>query len=232
MAAKNQSAQASYGPSPRDDPAAALLSPSERDSRDDGNSGVFRLTFSPILLLRLIIVPVIITDVVFICMPVYSPGSAAVFAMGGIFLAFWHASRVFRSILPGRKSNKFDLKIGNFFCTIGTTSLVASRASRGTWSYLVSAIDLSFGLLFIGPTFLSFRTYSWRHDGVVSGLSLTTVIMQSIIAVLNLISLFRKMKIVVYKGEDDEEDHLYTISDLDVFRDEVSEPRDSMASEI
>ncbi|KAF4336423.1 hypothetical protein FBEOM_9714 [Fusarium beomiforme] len=230
MAAKSQSAQASYGP--RDDPSAALLSPSERDNTRDENSGVFRLTFSPILLLRLMIVPVIITDVVFICMPVCSPGSAAAFAIGGILLVFWHASRVFRSILPGRRSNKFDLKIGNFFCTIGTTSLVASRASRGTWSYLVSAVDFSFGLVFIGPTFLSFRTYNWDHDAEVSGLSLTTVIMQSIIAVLNLISLFRKMKIVVYKGEDDEEDHLYSISDLDVFRDEVSEPRDSMASEV
>jgi hypothetical protein len=56
-------------------------------------------------------------------------------------------------------------------------------------------------------------------------------IMQSAIAVLNLISLFRKMKIVVYRGED-EQDFLYSIPDLDVFRDEVSEPRDSMASEV
>lgn len=176
------------------------------------------------------IVPIVITDVVFICMPYDSPGSAAVFAIGGIFLVIWHASRVFKSLLPGRKSNKFDLKIGNFFCTIGTTSL-ASRASRGAGTYLVSAIDFSFGLFFIGPSVLSFITYNWDYLANISGLSLTVVIMQSAIAVLNLISLFRKMKIVVYRGEDDD-DYLYSIPDLDVFRDEVSEPRDSMASEV
>ncbi|KAG5743462.1 hypothetical protein H9Q70_013830 [Fusarium xylarioides] len=230
MAAKNQSGQPSYEPLPREDPAAALLSLSEREDRDHGKTPVFRLSFSPILLLRLMIVPIVITDVVFICMPYESPGSAAVFAMGGIFLAIWHASRVFKSLLPGRKSNKFDLKIGNFFCTIGTTSL-ASPSSRGAWTYLVSAIDFSFGLFFIGPSVLSFIAYNWYHEANVSGLSLTVVVMQSAIAVLNLISLFRKMKIVVYRGED-EGDYLYSIPDLDVFRDEVSEPRDSMASEV
>jgi hypothetical protein len=174
MAAKNQSGQPSYEPLPREDTAAALLSPSDREDRDNGKTPVFRLSFSPIMLLRLMIVPIVITDVVFICMPYDSPGSAAVFAIGGIFLAIWHASRVFKSLLPGRKSNKFDLKIGNFFCTIGTTSL-ASRSSRGAGTYLVSAIDFSFGLFFIGPSVLSFITYNWDHLANISGLSLTVV---------------------------------------------------------
>ncbi|KAG7416142.1 hypothetical protein Forpe1208_v005830 [Fusarium oxysporum f. sp. rapae] len=214
MAAKNQSGQPSYEPLPREDPAAALLSPSEREDRDNGKTPVFRLAFSPIMLLRLMIVPIVITDVVFICMPQASPGSAAAFAMGGIFLVMWHASRVFKSLLPGRKSNKFDLKIGNFSAPLARLRSPHAQAVEP-------------GLIFV----LSFITYNWYHHANVSGLSLTVVIMQSAIAVLNLISLFRKMKIVVYRGED-EQDYLYSIPDLDVFRDEVSEPRDSMASEV
>lgn len=53
--------------------------------------------------------------------------------------------------------------------------------------------------------------------------------MQSIIAFLNLFSLFRRMSIAVYKDED-EQDHHYTVTEL--FHDEASEPRDSMSSEV
>jgi hypothetical protein len=53
--------------------------------------------------------------------------------------------------------------------------------------------------------------------------------MQSIIAFLNLFSVFRKMNLAIYKGEE-EQDRLYSIPEL--FRDEASEPRDSMSSEV
>ncbi|KAF4452686.1 hypothetical protein F53441_4493 [Fusarium austroafricanum] len=231
MAAKGQTSQA-YQPLPREDPSAALLAPSDRDDRENGKTPVFRITFSPIMLFRLIIVPFIITDIVFLCMIVYDDAVGGVFASGGILMVLWHASRVFRGLLPGRKNNKFDLKIGNLFCTIGTTSL-ASRANHRTWSYLVSAVDFSFGLLFIGPSVLAAKTEIFIHDGPVEGLSITVVILQSALAFLNLFSPFRKMRIVAYRGEDDNEedqDHIYSVDEL--FRDEVSEPRDSMASDV
>ncbi|KAJ4131823.1 hypothetical protein NW768_006023 [Fusarium equiseti] len=228
MAAKTPSSQATYQPLPREDPSAALLEPSERANSDDGKSPVFKLNFSLILLLRLLVAPLIITDVVFICNPYYSPGSAAGFAIGGILMAIWHGSRVFKSCLPGGNGNNFNIKIGSLFCICGTTSTSRAVSSR-TWSYLISLIDFSFGLYFIGPSVTSLAYDNFGRSAVVGGLSITVVVMQSAIAFLNLFSVFRKMNIAIYKGEE-EQDRLYSIPEL--FRDEESEPRDSMSSEV
>ncbi|KAJ4266301.1 hypothetical protein NW762_004285 [Fusarium torreyae] len=235
MAAKNQSSQA-YQPLPRDDASAALLAPSERSGGEDGKPPVFRLTFSPVSLLRLLVIPLAITDIVFICQPRESPGAAAVFAIGAIFMTLWHVYRIFKSILPGKKSDKFDLKIGSFFCTFGTTS-TGSRPSGRALSYIISAVDFCFGLLLIGPSVLAFTMNTWRdhwwgYDDaaqIVGGMSITLVVLQSSIAFLNLFSLFRKMKIVVYKAEEGEA--IYE-SVTDLFRDDITEPRESMSSEV
>ncbi|KAF4965922.1 hypothetical protein FSARC_6336 [Fusarium sarcochroum] len=236
MAAKNQSSQ-SYQPLPRDDASAALLAPSERSGGEDGKPPVFRLTFSPLLLFRLVVIPLAITDVVFICQPRESPGAAAIFAIGAIFMTLWHGYRIFKSILPGKKSDKFDLKIGSFFCTFGTIA-TGSRPSGRALSYIISVVDFCFGLLLIGPSVLAFTMNTWRQNywwasdhtaRIVGALSITLVVLQSVIAFLNLFSLFRKMKIVVYKAE--EEEAVYeTVTDL--FRDDVTEPRESMSSEV
>ncbi|KAG5663204.1 hypothetical protein KAF25_001140 [Fusarium avenaceum] len=228
MAAKNQSSQA-YEPLPREDPSAALLSPSERDNSEDGQTPMFRFTFSPTLIVRLLTVPLIITDIVFLCMPRYSPGAAAVFAIFAIFSLFWHAYRVFNCFLPGRKSNQFDFKIGSFFCMFGTTA-PGSGVSKRTVSCLVSAVDFSIGLLFIGPSVLSVRTGIWYYNSsILIGLSIAIVVLQSAIALFNLFSAFRKIKISVYMGE--EENGRIQLSE-EQFRDEMSEPRDSMSSEV
>jgi hypothetical protein len=163
MAAKNQSSQA-YEPLPREDPSAALLSPSERENPEDGQTPIFRFTFSPTLVVRLMTVPIIITDIVFLCMPRYSYAVAAVFTVFAFFLLFWHAYRIFNCFLPGRKDSKFDFKIGSFFCMFGTTS-PGSGVNKRTVSCLVSAVDFSFGLLFIGPSYLAENTNIWRSDG-------------------------------------------------------------------
>jgi hypothetical protein len=228
MAAKTPSSQATYQPLPREDPSAALLEPSERANSDDGKSPVFRLNFSFILLLRLLVAPLLITDIAFICDPYHSRASAGVFAAGGILMAIWHGSRVFKSCLSGGNGNNFNIKIGSLFCMCGTTSTSRAVSSR-TWSYLVSLVDFSFGLYFIGPSVTSLAYGNFRRSAIVGGLSITVVIMQSIIAFLNLFSVFRKMNIAIYKGEE-EQDRLYSIPEL--FRDEASEPRDSMSSEV
>jgi mannose/fructose/N-acetylgalactosamine-specific phosphotransferase system component IIC len=54
-------------------------------------------------------------------------------------------------------------------------------------------------------------------------------ILQSAIALFNLFSAFRKVKIAVYMGE--EENGRIQLSE-EQFRDEMSEPRDSMSSEV
>ncbi|KAM0201189.1 hypothetical protein ACHAPA_002360 [Fusarium lateritium] len=237
MAAKNQSTQA-YEPLPREDPSAALLSPSERENPEDGETPILRFTFAPTLIVRLMTVPIIIADIVFLCMPVEAPGVAAIFAISAFFLLFWHAYRIFNCFLPGRNGNKFDFKIGSFFCMFGTTS-PSSGTYKRTLSCLVSAVDFSFGLLFIGPSVLSENTWIWRsgsswhyydsNPARVTGLSIAVVILQSAIAVLNLLSAFRKIKIAVYMGE--EETGRIQLSE-EQFRDEVTEPRESMSSEV
>ncbi|KAF4990148.1 hypothetical protein FGRMN_8676 [Fusarium graminum] len=237
MAAKSQSSP-TYQPLPREDPSVALLAPSERDDQEDGKTPVFKLSFSPTVVIRLLMIPLIITDIVFLCMPQRLPGVAAVFAIGAFFLLFWHAYRIFKCFLPGRKSHKFDLKIGSFFCTFGTSSL-GSGASKRMLSCFVSLVDFSFGLLFIGPSFLAIRSGIWRdywsyhYDTTptsIAGLSITIIILQSVVAVINLIPVLRKIKIAVYLG-DEEESGRIQLSD-EQFHDEESEPRDSMTSEV
>lgn len=63
------------------------------------------------------------------------------------------------------------------------------------------------------------------------GLALTIFyrILQSAIALFNLFSAFRKIKISVYMGE--EENGRIQLTE-EQFRDEMSEPRDSMSSEV
>ncbi|KAM0341885.1 hypothetical protein ACHAPU_009821 [Fusarium lateritium] len=237
MAAKSHSSQA-YQPLPREDPSAALLSPSERDDQEDGKTPVFKLSFSPTVVIRLLTIPLIITNIVFLCMPREQPGVAIVFAIASFFLLFWHAYRIFKCFLPGRKSHKFDLKMGSFFCTFGTTSL-GSGASKRTLSCLVSIVDFSFGLLFIGPSFLAINTQIWRRNwsyyydsnpARVAGLSITIVILQSAIAIINQITMLRKIKIAVCLGDEEENGRIQLADDQ--FRDEESEPRDSMPSEV
>ncbi|RGP75630.1 hypothetical protein FLONG3_5607 [Fusarium longipes] len=228
MAAKIPTSQATYQPLPREDPSAALLEPSERDDREDGKTPVLRLSFSFILLMRFLVATIVITDVVFICNPYYSPGSAAVFAIGGILLALWHASRALKGCFPGGNQNNFNLKIGSLFCMCGTSSKSRSSSSK-VWHCFISLIDFSFGLFFIGPAVTAIDYNNFDNSAVVGGLSITVVVLQSAIAFFNLFSLFRKMSIAVYK-DDEEEDRLYSIPEL--FRDEETEPRDSMSSEI
>ncbi|KAF5024805.1 hypothetical protein F66182_3121 [Fusarium sp. NRRL 66182] len=233
MAAKDSSSATTYQPLPRDDPSAALLEPSEGGEGEDGQKAVVKLTFSPVVLVRTIVIPLAIADLVFICQANYNRGAVAVFAIGTILMFLWHGYRIFKSFLPGKKANKFELKIGSFFCTFGTTSQ-NSHATNGALSCLTSLVDFSFGLLLIGPSVLAFRTDMWRNNYVdeeVGGLSITLIILQSAIALLNLFSLFRKMRIAAYKAENEEEEEgAYTITD--VYRDEVSEPRESMSSDI
>ncbi|KAL6923166.1 hypothetical protein ACHAPO_001336 [Fusarium lateritium] len=228
MAAKTPLSQASYQPVPRDDPTADLLEPSERDDREDGKPALMKVKFSFILLLRLLIAPLVIADIVFICDPYYSPASAGIFATGGILLTFWHGFRVLKSCFPSGSRDNFNLKIGSLFCMCGTTSNSPVRSSK-VWAYLVSLVDFAFALFLIGPSVTALEYNNFDDSAVVGGLSITLVIMQSAIAVLNLFSLFRKMTIVVYK-DDGEQDRLYSIPEL--FRDEASEPRDSMSSEV
>jgi hypothetical protein len=238
MAAKSQSSQA-YEPLPREDPSAALLSPSERENPEDGQTPTFKFTFSPTLVVRLMIVPIIIADIVYLCMPEEEPGVAVVFAIFAFFLLFWHAYRVFNCFLPGRKSNKFDFKIGSFFCMFGTTS-PGLGVNKRALSCLVSAVDFSFGLLFIGPSFLAENTNIWRYGSgwhvydskpaKIVGLSIAIVVIQSIIAFLNLFSVFRKIKIAVYMGEEEENGRIQLSEEH--FHDETSEPRESMSSEV
>ncbi|KAG8667611.1 hypothetical protein FPOAC2_12785 [Fusarium poae] len=228
MAAKTPLSQASYQPVPRDDPTADLLEPSERDDREDGKPPLLRVKFSFILFLRLLVTPLVIADIVFMCNPYYSPASAGIFATGGILLAFWHGFRVLKSCFPSRSRDNFNLKIGSLFCMCGTTSNSHTRSSK-VWAYLVSLVDFSFGLFLIGPSVTALRYDNFRDNAAVGGLSITLVVMQSTIAVLNLFSLFRQMTIAVYR-DDGEQDRLYSIPEL--FRDEASEPRDSMSSEV
>lgn len=227
MAAKTPLSQAAYQPVPReDDPSADLLEPSERGDRDDGKPALLKVKFSFILLLRLLLAPIVIADIVFMCNPYYSPVSAGIFATGGILLALWHGFRVLKSCFPGGSRDNFNLKIGSLFCMCGTSSNSRTRPSK-VWAYLVSLVDFSFGLFFIGPSVTAINYYNFKNNSAVGGLSITLVVMQSAIAFLNLFSLFRRMTIAVYR-DDGEQDRLYSIPEL--FRDEASEPRDSMSS--
>ncbi|RGP71386.1 hypothetical protein FSPOR_3364 [Fusarium sporotrichioides] len=229
MAAKTPLSHAAYQPVPREeDPSADLLEPSERGDRDDGKSALLRVKFSFILLLRFLVAPIAIADIVFMCNPYYSPASAGIFATGGILLALWHGFRALRSCFPRGSHDNFNLKIGSLFCMCGTTSNSPTRSSK-VWAYLVSLVDFSFGLFFIGPSVTACNYGNFNNSSAVAGLSITLVVMQSVIAFLNLFGLFRKMTIAVYK-DDDEQNRLYSIPEL--FRDEASEPRDSMSSEV
>lgn len=174
MAAKTPTSQSAYQPLPREDPTAALLEPSERDGGEDGKSPVVKLSCSLVLLLRFLLAPIIITDIVFMFNPYYSPGSAYLFSIGGIFLAVWHGLRALRSCFPGGSRNNFNLKIGSLFCMCGTSSTSRTTTSR-TRSFLVSAVDFSFGLFFIGPSVTSLAYDNFGRSNVVGGLSITVV---------------------------------------------------------
>ncbi|KAF4970546.1 hypothetical protein FSARC_2455 [Fusarium sarcochroum] len=235
MAAKSHSFQASYQPLPEEDPStAALLAPSEGENGEDGRPPVVRLTFSPVILTRIVAIPIIFTDIIFICQPEEFQIVAAIFGIGGILMALWNIFHVFKSFFPGKEGNKFDIKIGRFFCAIGTTSLASQIKPRALSSHIISLIDVCFGLLFIGPSVLSLDSSIWGEGNYarttwenVAGLSPTIVFLQFVIGFFNLFSLFRKMKIVVYKAEEeekeeDEEVRVGTITEP--YRDEVSEP--------
>ncbi|KAM5350524.1 hypothetical protein ACJ41O_007029 [Fusarium nematophilum] len=227
MAAKNTApAMSSFPGIPREDDATAnLLSPSDRE---EGEPPVpsFSITISPVQVFRFCVFVLSITDTVFICMSEWYEGWAAFFAIWTIILCIWSAYNLIACLFRGR--SKFDIKLGNLFFSCGRLSdnHLSSWKKR---SYIKSLVDFVFCCLFIIPSVLAFKTNIWQYElgGIVGAITITVASLQLTIAVLGIFSLGRKVQIALFKAEESKP--MYTISEL--YRDEMSEPRQSMASE-
>ncbi|KAM0426659.1 hypothetical protein ACHAPT_007975 [Fusarium lateritium] len=237
MAAKGQSTETAYQSLPRDDPSAALLEPTERE--DDPKPTV-TMIFSPIQLLRFIVIALAITATVFICMPWRQPGLAAFFAIWSILLTLWNVYRFLSAVLYcaccGKGSDSaFDITLGSFFCSFGFISSVR-LGSPETRSYLVKLrpyivnfVDFGFCGFFIIPGVLALEADIWDNGDAVGGLCITLSALQLAISFLSLFSIFRKVKLVLYKVEEHDKP-AYPIPEL--YRDDMSERRASTSSEV
>ncbi|KAH7275927.1 hypothetical protein FSOLCH5_005348 [Fusarium solani] len=239
MAAKGQTTEAAYQSLPRDDPSAALLHPEEREEEERKPS--VTITFSPILLLRFVVIALGITATVFICMPWYHDGLAAFFGIWSIMLILWNSYHLISGLIYcaccGKKggNNVVDITLGSFFCSFGFVSAIqlGSPQTRSILvklrPYLINLVDLGFGGFFIIPSVLAFTSGVWYYDDNVGGLCITLSTLEFIIAFLSLFSIFRKVKLVLYKVEEHDKP-AYTIPEL--YRDDTSEPRASTSSEV
>ncbi|KAJ4160407.1 hypothetical protein NW754_003531 [Fusarium falciforme] len=239
MAAKGQTTEAAYQSLPRDDPSAALLHPEEREEEERKPS--VSITFSPILLLRFVVIALGITATVFICMPWYHDGLAAFFGIWSIMLILWNSYHLISGLIYcvccGKKggNNVVDITLGSFFCSFGFVSAI-QLGSPQTKSilvklrpYLINLVDLGFGGFFIIPGVIALTSGVWYYDDNVGGLCITLSTLEFIIAFLSLFSIFRKAKLVLYKAEEHDKP-AYTIPEL--YRDDTSEPRASTSSEV
>ncbi|KAL2692274.1 hypothetical protein Neosp_002680 [[Neocosmospora] mangrovei] len=239
MAAKGQATETAYQSLPRDDPSAALLHPEEREEEERKPS--VSITFSPILLLRFCVIALGITATVFICMPWYHDGLAAFFGIWSILLILWNSYHLISGLIYcaccGKKggNNVVDITLGSFFCSFGFVSAIqlGSPQTRSILvklrPYLINLVDLGFGGFFIIPSVIALTSDVWYYDGNVGGLCITLSTLEFIIAFLSLFSIFRKVKLVLYKAEEHDKP-AYTIPEL--YRDDTSEPRASTSSEV
>lgn len=182
MAAKGQSAEATCHSLPRDDPSAALLHP---DEREDESKPSVTITFSPILLLRFVVIALSITATVFICMPWYNPGPAAFFGIWSSMLNIWSIYHFISGLIYctccGKKggSNAVDITLGSFFCSFGFVSAIQLGSPHKKSilvklrPYLVNLVDLGFGGFFIIPGVLALTSRVWYHEATVGGLCIT-----------------------------------------------------------
>ncbi|KAF4466276.1 hypothetical protein FALBO_6872 [Fusarium albosuccineum] len=225
MAAKPQT----YQPLPREDATAALLSPSDREDREDERKPIVKATFPPVLLLRLLVIPFSITNTVLMSQTWDDRGVAIFFCVISSILSLWTTLQIINGIfnLTNSMGNTFEIKIKSFFCSCGIASTGYSVSKNRSW-YLVNLVDFFFCIFFIIPGSLSLEGHIWRYSlhASVGGVCITVASIQLAIAVLALFSVFRKATIVIYKAETDDQP-AYTIEEL--YRDDMSEPRDSMS---
>ncbi|KAJ4315743.1 hypothetical protein N0V84_008216 [Fusarium piperis] len=237
MAAKGQSTETAYQSLPRDDPSAALLDPEEREEE---TKPTVTVTFSPIQFLRFVNIALSITATVFICMPWYHDGLAAFFGIWSVLLIIWNVyhfiSGLVYCVCCGKKgdNNVVDITFGSFFCSFGFVSAIQIGSQKKSIlvklrPYLINLVDLGFGGFFIIPGVLSLTTGIWTYEEATGALCITVSTLQFMIAFLSLFSIFRKVKLVLYKAEEHHRP-AYTIPEL--YRDDVSEPRASTSSDV
>ncbi|KAK7426577.1 hypothetical protein QQZ08_006907 [Neonectria magnoliae] len=203
-----------------------LLDPLEAEEGETKPS--FTLTFSTVQLLRVPILPISIADCVLMSKTDDHVFWSVFFGSWTIALFLWNAHQ-----LIGFKSNKFELRVGNFVCWLGRVNTDGSLVRRQR-PYVAIVTDFVFCLLFIIPSVLAFKTDIWRrfyyydsgsHEGVAA-LTITLASLSLAIAFINFFSIFRKVKVVVYATEFEEKaDYLG-----ELYIDDQSEPRTSMAS--
>ncbi|KAF4976313.1 hypothetical protein FZEAL_6998 [Fusarium zealandicum] len=230
MAAKNQSFP-TYQPLPREDQCdAALLRPEDRGNDEIEPKPNVTITFSPVQVIRVLILPFIITDCVLMLVVNRNPGLAGFFASWAILILIWNFSRIATGLFGGMGNQKFDLNIGTFFCSFGASSLGYSGPLRRR-SYLVNMVDCACSLLFIILSVVALHSdvWLWCNEDALCGINITLALLQMAVAFLGLFSMGRKVKIAMYKMDEDSKT-TYTTAEL--FRDEISEPRDSMSSEV
>ncbi|KAK7414621.1 hypothetical protein QQX98_006558 [Neonectria punicea] len=203
-----------------------LLDPLE--AQEGGTKPSFTLTFSTVQLLRVPILPISIADCVLMSRTDDRVFWSVFFGSWTIALFIWNAYQI-----VGFKSNKFELRVGNFVCWLGRVNTDGSLV-RKQRPYMAMATDFVFCLLFIIPSVLAFKTDIWTryyyyHSDVhteVGALTITLASLSLAIAFINFFSIFRKAKVVVYATEFEEKaDYLG-----ELYIDDQSEPRTSMAS--
>ncbi|KAF7556509.1 hypothetical protein G7Z17_g1379 [Cylindrodendrum hubeiense] len=188
-------------PAHRDDEDSRLL----LDLQDVEEQPSFSLTFSTTRLLRIPIIPIAIADSVLMSNAHDHIALGVLFEALPIGLCLWTVFSVFGA--AGAKRNSFELTAGDYVLFLGRKNQDLDAVSeRKTRPYQIIMGDFFVSLLFILLTVLSLTTHIWQYDVRlrVFALSLTLVILQLALTVLNFFTLFRKAKISVHMAENDQ----------------------------
>lgn len=143
---------------PRDDAHERLLDPLEQlDPKPK-----FTANISIIQFIRLVVIPLAITDTVLI--GVYCNGHAGwavFFGSWTLSLILWSAFQVIRGV--SKSSQRFEFQIGQFACWCGriNSSGITTRQQR---PYPVMFADFVFCVLFIILSVVAFETDIWSYN--------------------------------------------------------------------
>ncbi|KAH7013315.1 hypothetical protein EDB80DRAFT_368698 [Ilyonectria destructans] len=215
---------------PRDDAHERLLDPLEQlDPKPK-----FTANISIIQFIRLVVIPLAITDTVLI--GVYCNGHAGwavFFGSWTLSLILWSAFQVIRGV--SKSSQRFEFQIGQFACWCGriNSSGITTRQQR---PYPVMFADFVFCVLFIILSVVAFETdiwsYNWYWDErsvQIGAISITLTALQFAVSVLNFFSLCRKSRIMIFATEHEERAES-VLGVGEIYTDDQSEPRTSVAS--
>ncbi|KAK7413099.1 hypothetical protein QQX98_008047 [Neonectria punicea] len=187
----------------------------------------FSLTFSPIQLLRIPIIPIAIADIVLMANCHDYVALGVLLECIPVGLCLWTA---FTLGAPAVKSNNnLEVTVGDYVLFLGRkTQEIDSISPRKTRPYPIILGDLLASGLLILLTVLSLASQILQYDvrWRVFPLTLTLSILQLALTVFNFFSLFRKVKLTLHMVENDQ--NIKSVI-TETYTDEEPEPEQSVS---